>query len=215
VKRRQVAPQLIAPEALAWERGARVRHPGHGQEGRLIVARLPYVDAGTSQAVDDLYAEVGRLGRPVLNLYRMLAHQPPSLEAFLEMSRYVRSGSSLDPALRELVILATAHELNQEYEVAHHTEAARRAGVRPSKISALAAGGALGALTAAERCAVEFARQAAHTRTCDDATFRRLESFFSAEEIVDLVVTAAWYHLCAVILGSLRVELEPTPGPTG
>jgi len=48
----------------------------------------------------------------------------------------------------------------------------------------------------------------ASTRTCDDATFKRLESFFSPEEIVDLVVTTAWYHLCAVILGSLQVDLE-------
>jgi alkylhydroperoxidase family enzyme len=31
---------------------------------------------------------------------------------------------------------------------------------------------------------------------------------FSTEEIVDLVVTVAWYHLCAVILGSFQVELE-------
>ena len=32
----------------------------------------------------------------------------------------------------------------------------------------------------------------------------------AAEEIVDLVVTTAWYHLCAVILGSTQVELEST-----
>jgi hypothetical protein len=31
---------------------------------------------------------------------------------------------------------------------------------------------------------------------------------FKPEAIVDLAVTTGWYHLCAVILGSLRVELE-------
>ncbi len=172
------------------------------------MARLPLVKAGASPAVDHLYAEVGRLGRPVLNLYRMLANQPPALAAFLEMSRYVRSGSALDPGLRELAILATAHELGQDYEVVHHTRAAAGAGVDPAKVAALAAGESLDVLTPAERCAVEFARQAAHTRSCDDATFRLLQTQFSTEEIVDLVVTTAWYHLCAVILGSLRVELE-------
>jgi AhpD family alkylhydroperoxidase len=172
------------------------------------VARLPYVEAGTSASVDDLYAAIDRLGRPVLNLYRALANQPPALAAFLEMSRYVRSGSSLDPGLRELAILATAHELGQEYEVAHHTDAAVRAGVDSSKLVAVTPAGSLDALTAAERCAVEFAREAAHTRSCDDATFGRMRSLFSTDEIVDLVLTTAWYHLCAVILGSLRVELE-------
>jgi AhpD family alkylhydroperoxidase len=148
------------------------------------------------------------MGRPVLNLYSVLANQPPALAAFLEMSRYVRSGSSLDPGLRELAILATAHELGQDYEVAHHTQAAAREGVDSAKVAAVMPGGSLDAFTPAERCAVEFARQAAHTRSCDEVTFHRLQSLFSTEEIVDLVVTTAWYHLCAVILGLLRVELE-------
>jgi len=166
------------------------------------------VQPGTSLEVNQLYAEVTGMGRPVLNLYRALANQPPALAAFLEMSRYVRSGSTLDPGVRELVILATAHELGQEYEVAHHTQAAAGVGVDAAKVMALMPGGSLDAFTPAERYAVAFARQAAHTRSCDDATFNRLQSLFSTQEIVDLVVTTAWYHLCAVILGSLHVELE-------
>jgi 4-carboxymuconolactone decarboxylase len=172
------------------------------------MARLRYVGAGASAAADELYAELERVGRPALNLYRVLANQPPALAAFLGVSRYVRSQSSLDAGLRELAILATAHELGQVYEVAHHTEAALRAGVPDEKVAAVAPGGAVGVLTPAERAAVEFAKQAAHTRSCDDATFQHLESLFSAEEIVDLVLTTGWYHLCAVILGSFRVELE-------
>jgi AhpD family alkylhydroperoxidase len=125
------------------------------------------------------------------------------------MSRYVRSASSLEPGMRELVILATAHELGQAYEVAHHTEAATRAGVPPEKIAAVSPGASLDALWAAERCAVEFARQAAVTRTCDNVTFARLQSLFSREQIVDLVVTCGWYQLCAVILDTFQVELEP------
>jgi 4-carboxymuconolactone decarboxylase len=172
------------------------------------MARLPYLDPGASPAVDALYAEIERMGRPVLNLYRVLANQPPALAAFLAMSRYVRSESSLDPGLRELAILATAHELEQSYEVAHHVDAAGRAGVTPAKVAAVIAGGSLDALTPPERCAIEYARQVANARSCDDATFDRLQSLFSTEEIVDLVLTTGWYHLCAVILGSLRVELE-------
>jgi 4-carboxymuconolactone decarboxylase len=172
------------------------------------VARLPYLKTGASVAVDGVYAEIERMGRPVLNLYRVLANQAPALNAFLGMSRYVRNESTLDPSLRELMILATAHELDQQYEVAHHTDAAGRAGVPPAKIAAVAPGGSLDALTPAESCAVEFARQVAQTRTCDDATFQRLQSLFKPEEIIDVVVTTAWYHLCAVILGTLQVELE-------
>ena len=172
------------------------------------MARLPYLKSGESTAVDEVYAEIGRMGRPVLNLYRVLANQPAALGAFLGMSRYVRDDSSLDAGLRELMILATAYELDQPYEVAHHRDAAARVGVPPAKIAAVAPGGLLEVLSATERCAVEFARQVAHTRTCDDAMFGRLQSLFMPEEIIDLVVTTAWYQLCAVILGTMRVELE-------
>jgi alkylhydroperoxidase family enzyme len=171
--------------------------------------RLAYVQPGSSPEVDDLYAEIAAMGRDVAHLYKMLANQPPALAAFLGMSRYVRGGSSLEPGVRELSILATAHEFKQEYELAHHREAALRAGVSSAKIASLEAGGDLSVLTPTERCAVEFARQVAHKRDCDDATFRHLQELFSTESIIDLVVTAAWYHLCAVILGSTHVDLEP------
>lgn len=171
------------------------------------MARLPYVAAGTSPRVDELYARIGGLGRPVLNLYRVLANQPEALASFLGMSAYVRDGSSLDPRLRELLILATAHGLVQEYELVQHTEIARRAGLGPDKIGA-AKGGALDALDARERCAVEYARAVARARDCDDATFARLREHFDDAVVADVVLTVAWYHLCAAVLGPLRVELE-------
>ena len=150
------------------------------------MGRMPYVKS------DPVFARVEAMGRPVLNLYRALANQPAALEAFLGMSGYVRGGSSLDPALREAVILTTARELGSEYEVAHHSK-----GVN------------FDSLDERGRCAVEYARSAARTRTCDDALFERLQGLFTNQEIVDLVVTVGWYHLCAVILGTLEVDLEP------
>ncbi len=62
------------------------------------MGRVPYVKAGTSAAVDALYKEIAGMGRPVLNLYRVLANQPPALAAFLEMSRYAGEGRALTPA---------------------------------------------------------------------------------------------------------------------
>lgn len=179
------------------------------------MGRLPYVQAGASQQVDGLYGEIAGMGRSVANLYKMLANQPPALGAFLGMSRYVRGASSLDAGLRELAILATAHEFGQAYELAHHRESARQAGVPEAKLAALEPGGDLGVLTAQERCAVELSRELARNRDCDDATFARALGQFSRESVIDLVVTCAWYHLCAVILNATRVDLEPESGGQG
>ena len=172
------------------------------------MARLDYVPDGASLEVDEAYARISAMRRPVLNLYRMLANQPAALGAFLDMSAYVRAGSSLDPGLRELVILATAHGLGQEYELAHHTLVALEAGVDEAKVRAVAGGGSLETLAPAERCAVELAREAARTRTCDERTFSELRPHHSDEAIVDLVLTVGWYHLCAVVLDTFQVEIE-------
>ena len=135
-------------------RTRRVSSTSRFRRGAADKARLPYLEKGVSPDVDRVFEEVERLGRPVLNLYRVLANQPAALSAFLEMSRYVRADSSLEPGLRELVILATAHELDQRYEIVHHTEAGLRAGLTGEKIAAVAPGGSLDRLTPAERSAV-------------------------------------------------------------
>ncbi len=77
----------------------------------------------------------------------------------------------------------------------------------PEKIDAILAGETHG-LAPVERAVVTYALQVAKERAVDDAAFEELRSLFSDAEITDLVLTVAWYHLCAAVLGPLRVELE-------
>ena len=174
------------------------------------MARLPYVSpagAADPARVERIYEEIRAMGRPVLHLYEVLANQPEALTAFLGMSRYVRDSSSLAPQIREVAILATARELESAYEIAHHRTAAARAGLAPESIAAILAGRS-DHLAPVERAVVAYARQVVQRRDADDATFDDLRSFFSHAEITDLVLTVAWYHLCAAVLGPLHVELE-------
>ena len=174
------------------------------------MARLPYVqpaDSAEPHRIERIYSEIRGMGREVLNLYQVLANQPNALEAFLSMSRYIRDDSSLRPEIREIAILATARALDQGYEIAHHRGAALRAGVAQVKIDSILAG-APGDLEPVERAVVGYALQVARDRSVDDATFAELKSWLSDAAITDLVLTVAWYHLCAAVLGPLQVELE-------
>jgi 4-carboxymuconolactone decarboxylase len=174
------------------------------------MARLPYVqpaDSAEPQRIERIYSEIRGMGREVLHLYQVLANQPNALEAFLGMSRYIRDDSSLRPEMREIAILATARALDQGYEIAHHRGAALRAGVAQGKIDSILAG-TTADLEPVERAVVEYALQVARDRSVDDATFAELKSYLSDASIADLVLTVAWYHLCAAVLGPLQVELE-------
>ncbi|HXJ48529.1 MAG TPA: carboxymuconolactone decarboxylase family protein, partial [Candidatus Acidoferrum sp.] len=116
--------------------------------------------------------------------------------------------------VREMAILATAVVLDQPYEIAHHRTAALRAGVTPAKVDAIIADEA-GGLEPLERAVVAYAVQVSRARTVEDATFEELRSYFSDGEMADLVLTVAWYHLCAAVLGPLEVELEVDDGHAG
>jgi alkylhydroperoxidase family enzyme len=175
------------------------------------VARLPYLEADQSSSpelIHDLYSQINGWGRPVAHLYKVLANQPPALAAFLGMSHYIRDRSSLDPTLREMAILATSRALDQPYERAHHEPLAVAAGIPAVKVAAIAEGhwNELGPF---ERAVVAYADQVACRREVDDAVFEQLKDTLTDAELTDLVLTVAWYHLCAAILGPLRVEVEP------
>lgn len=197
-----------------------------GRPPRLIetedaMARLPYVEDPTPRRgcrpappgwgesdVAAAYAEVRALGRPLLNLYRILANQPPALRAFLGMSRYIRDESTLPAALRELTVLATAYALGVRYEQVTHLVAARRAGVSEAKLAAFPAWQTSGAFDPAERAAMTYAHEIATGHRVSEATFDALRAYFEAPQIIDLTLTVGWYHLCGVVLVPLEVDVE-------
>jgi len=175
------------------------------------VARVPYVEVKSRQTNPDLaelFASIADLRGSVHHLHQALANQPAALLAFMGMSRYVRDDSGLDPRLRELAILATGHALDVEYEKHHHVRAARRVGVEEAKIEAFPRWWESSAFDETERAVLGYADQVARSRDVDDATFAALQARFSAAQIVELAVTVGWYHLCAAILGPLRIEIE-------
>lgn len=185
------------------------------REWEGAVARVPYVDAtdGPDGPIATLYRDIAGLRGRVLNLHRALANQPAALRAFMVMSRQVRDDAVLAPNLRELAILATAQVLEAPYEQYHHTPIARAVGVTDAQLAALPTWEQSDAFSPLERAVLGYAQQVSRSRDVDDATFAALQQHLSLEEILDLAVTVGWYHLCAAILGGLRIETEDVAPP--
>ncbi len=175
------------------------------------MVRVPYVDpAGgeTSPELLRLYEDIGALRGSVLNLYRALANQPPALQAFMGMSRYIRDDAELPARLRELAILATAWALDQPYERFHHIPAARRAGASEAQLAAFPDWASSDAFDATERAVLAYADEVARLRDASEATFEELRARLPLPQIIDLALTVGWYHLAAAVLGPLRIETE-------
>ena len=177
------------------------------------MAKLPYVMESevTDANLKSLYDEITRLRGSLLNLYRLLGNQPPALRAFMTMSRYVRNQSSLRPQLRELAVLVTASVLEVDYERIHHLAEARKIGVPEPKLRDISTWRSSTVYAPVERAVMAYADQVARSRRVDEATVDELRLYLSTEQIIDLAITVGWYHLCAVLILPLSVDIEETP----
>ena len=168
------------------------------------MARLPYLSQ------EDL-AEQDRdvLTRPG-NLFRVLAHSPEAFRRFGALGGWIRSGSALDPRLRELAILQVGYLTRSQYEYAHHIEIGRRFGVSDDDIRAIAAesAGEPTALAALDRAVLQLTREmTADVQGSEDA-FGIVREGLGPEQTIDLLMTIAYYNLVVRLLLTLEVELE-------
>jgi 4-carboxymuconolactone decarboxylase len=171
------------------------------------MAAIPYPEPEQVPGLAGVYAGIEALGRPVLNLYRVLAHSPEGLQAYIGLSHFVRDSSSLPAGLRELAILQTGAAIGCEYEVEQHTVIARRAGVAESKIQAVLQGQRHG-FDPQELAVLAYAREVAESRSVSESTLAGLREHLSLRQISDLALTVGMYHLCAAVLMPLRVEQD-------
>jgi alkylhydroperoxidase family enzyme len=63
--------------------------------------------------------------------------------------------------------------------------------------------------SAAERAVLAVADELHDTAAVSDAVFAELERHFTAEQILELVVTSGWYHTISFVINAARVRLEP------
>ena len=140
--------------------------------------------------------------------FALLLNSPDAAEAVGALGEYVRFRSPLDPAAREIAILAAAMEMGSDYVWKHHEPVARRAGVRDATIEAIRSGRAPMGLPAKEGVFAQAAREIVRNGTLTDRTFQAIHHLLGAALTVDLVVAVTYYVMLARALGSLGVDLE-------
>jgi AhpD family alkylhydroperoxidase len=172
------------------------------------MARLPLL-AGNPQ--DPITAEVfevfEREGRRPIDLYRALANAPEMLRAYATLAQGLRYEARSARSLRELVILRTAQVTGSAYEWAHHRPMALAAGVTERQLEELVRWETSDAFDERERAALRLAEES-HALAVTDETFNELRRLLSVPEVLELVLTAAFYQLVARLIQSFDLEVE-------
>ena len=156
----------------------------------------------------EIYDRISGSRGTVLNLFKALLNSPDATDLVARLGQYIRYESSLNPVSREIAILATAKEMDSEYEWTQHKKVALDLGVSRETLKSIYSGRAPLGMLPKEGVYVQAAKEIVNEGTLSDSTFKALEHLIGSELVVDLVVLVGYYSMIARIINSLGIELE-------
>jgi len=134
---------------------------------------------------------------------------PECMRRLQHLGAYLRYDSSIDPRLREEVILLTARRFTQDYEWWTHEPPARAAGVAPATIDAIAAGQVPPKLDQGEAVVFELCAALFADGRVSDALYARAIAVLGEPGLIDLVSAVGYYTTLALIMNVARTALPP------
>ena len=169
------------------------------------MARLPYLEP------DQVAPEYRDMLKRNTNLHKLLVNSPDMARAFNGVGGYIRFNSKLDPRLRELAILQVGWMEKSEYEFTHHVKIGKEFGVTDDDIAALMVEteGMQSRLEPLARAILRGAREMTKHLEMSMTTFAEIKKHLNNEEMVDLVLTIAFYNAVVRVLATLKIDNEP------
>jgi 4-carboxymuconolactone decarboxylase len=119
-------------------------------------------------------------------------------------------GATVAPTLREVVIHRTCALNGAEYEWGVHAVAfGKPLGFSDEQLASTVHGSWQDACWDSEQASVfRLADELHHSGTISDELWSQLVESFSPEQLLELIVTAGWYHVISFVCNGAGVELE-------
>ncbi|HSY14873.1 MAG TPA: carboxymuconolactone decarboxylase family protein [Jatrophihabitantaceae bacterium] len=145
------------------------------------------------------------------NVLRAKANSPGALAMSMWHARWMREWFSLPSRQRELAILQVGYATEAAYEWAHHVVTGLANGLAEEDIRAISREslGEHSHLSPVDRCILRASRELVYDETVSDETFRNLEEYFQAEQLVDLIYLICYYIGAVRGMRTFNIELEP------
>jgi alkylhydroperoxidase family enzyme len=171
--------------------------------------RLPLVPTDTAdERLDKVFGVFRASGRDMPELYRALGNAPAMLDAWTGLAWPLRHEATTSRGLRELLIMRVAQLTDSPFEWVAHWEMAVKHGIGEQQLAALADWRGDASLTAEQRAALAMADELTNDLDVTDATWSALAEHFDAGELVELVLTVAFYSCVSRVLHAIRIDAD-------
>ena len=170
------------------------------------MATIPYPDAtAQSPEVRDRLARIGSL-----NVTTMMSHAENVMLTYSRMGTALLLKGTLDPVLREAVILRIGQLCRSEYEWHQHASVARAVGMPEATLQAIGDGD-YAELEPRQQLALKVAEEIHRDNGASEETMAEAAAQFSPAELVELCMVSGYYIMTAGFLRSMAIEIEDTP----
>jgi 4-carboxymuconolactone decarboxylase len=185
--------------------------------------RIPPLEPPYEPAIEQLLNKWMPPGSQMtpLALFRTLAVHDELAARMRPLGAGILGSQIIPPLMREVLIARTCALCQAEYEWGVHAVVfATPLGLTEQQLFSTVYGGPDDPCwNSRERNIIRLADELHHTSTVSDELFADLSVDFDAKQILELAVTAGWYHTIAYIIGVAGIPAEswaapfPTFGP--
>jgi 4-carboxymuconolactone decarboxylase len=140
-------------------------------------------------------------------------HSPELSKRSRPLNHYLRFEAGLGDRVRELAILTTARELDNQFEWAAHEQEALRQGISPELIDIIRYRHGLDGVAEPDAVVIALGREIFGARKVSSATYARALAEFGRRKLVDLVALMGNYAATAVLLTAFDMQLDPGTKP--
>ena len=140
-------------------------------------------------------------------------HSPKLSRLTQEVNHYLRHDSGISKRVRELAILATARELNHQFEWVAHEPAALKVGIPQEIVDIIKYRKPIDDLDETDGVVIEFCRQLMGARKVEPETFAKAHRIFGTKMLVDIVSVVGSYAATGALLTAFDIQLHPGKEP--
>jgi alkylhydroperoxidase family enzyme len=169
------------------------------------------IEEPQTEELRDLYERLsqGGLGLGVLNLFKVLAHNPTLLRSYLRFGTvFFGDAMALSPRLREIAVLRIGQLTGSEYEFAQHVRVARMVGLSDEEIASLQDYDETELFSDLERAVIRYTDAVSSLSPDVSELGRGLKRWLSERELMELTFAIGHWNMVARVLVPLEVALD-------